>query len=206
MQSNSYAYPLHFIFLDHDLGLFTGTELLILAVTMSCGSSPRRLVSMTLSPAMAAGHDYPDGQVQFSARGNYNHAPLTAPIQPALWVVVIPQKDPAATISENGLAKCGAAVGNFQVIAYAVTDPALPQTNENLTHAAHVAIGIRNADLPIRFLGEPSKPRYSSLIFRPERSTMSERSYFARQSGSDFNLTQSDVNLKTLFGHLVHQS
>jgi hypothetical protein len=105
------------------------------------------MVSISLSPAAAAAHDYPNGEVQFSATGNYNQAPSTAPIQPAMWSVVTPQNS-APTISQSGLAQCGAAVGSFMVVAYAVTAPSIAQTNQNLIHANKVQLASQTLNCP----------------------------------------------------------
>jgi hypothetical protein len=111
----------------------------LLTATLNCGSSPRQLVSMNLTPATADAHSYPNGQVQFTATGTYNHAPLTGSVQPALWSIYKPQA--TATINQNGVAQCGSDVGNFSVLAYAIADPSISQTQQNLLHAKKVVLG-----------------------------------------------------------------
>jgi hypothetical protein len=52
----------------------------VAAATLSCGSgsnASRQLQSITLIPASADAQDYPNGQVQFTATGYYDAAPMT---------------------------------------------------------------------------------------------------------------------------------
>ena len=57
------------------LNFFSLALILAASFTLSCGGSPsesatRQLLSITVSPADA--QNYPSGQVQFTATGNYN--------------------------------------------------------------------------------------------------------------------------------------
>jgi hypothetical protein len=119
-------------------------------ILLGCGSNPRQITSLTLNPAVADFQSYPSGQVQYSATANYNQSPSTEPIQPALWAIKSPQNvQGTATISQIGVAQCSAgATGNFTVIAWAIADPKIPQTNQNLMSAKKAAVGLAQLNCP----------------------------------------------------------
>lgn len=76
--------------------------------TIGCGSStPRKLLSVTVSPSAADAQNFPNGQVQFVATGMFNKPPTqVTPFQVNSWVIVNPPSSPIATIDQNGLAMC----------------------------------------------------------------------------------------------------
>ncbi len=79
--------------------------LLLLAFeTVGCGSStPRTLQSVTASPTTADAMNFPNGQVQFTATGNFNRSPMRVTPFPVAWLTSQPS---IATIGGNGLAQC----------------------------------------------------------------------------------------------------
>ena len=75
-----------------------------LFLTIGCGSTPRTLQSVTVSPTLADAQDFPNGQVQFVATGHFNKAPTSVtPFQLSSWLV---SQAGIATIDQNGLASC----------------------------------------------------------------------------------------------------
>jgi hypothetical protein len=93
---------------------FTGLLLAILVLagisllTSGCGNgtpSPRTLQSISVNPTSADAQNFSNGQVQFSALGNYSQPPSPSPITPSLWSLSDPN---IATISQSGLAECKA--------------------------------------------------------------------------------------------------
>ena len=79
--------------------------ILPLLSTAGCGSSaPRRLLSVTASPASADAKDFPNGRVQFIPTGTYNRPPTTVTPQPVTaWST---SGNAIATIDQNGVAQC----------------------------------------------------------------------------------------------------
>jgi hypothetical protein len=73
-------------------------------VGSGCGTrSPRLLQSISVTPASADAHSFPNGQVQFTAVGAYSRPPSPSPITQSEWSL----SDPTiATISPSGLAQC----------------------------------------------------------------------------------------------------
>ena len=87
-------------------------------ITVACGSTPRQIQSVTVSPASADAQNYPDGKVQFVATGQYNTAPMTVTPVQAYWG---PSSglNRAVSIDENGVAQCAAgASGTYSVGAW----------------------------------------------------------------------------------------
>ncbi len=124
--------------------LFLVEAVILLSLEMlACGNTQRQLTSISLSPATADAKSYPLGQVQFVATGHYNKAPVSAPLQPALWSVVLQSAQQGnVTISASGVAECGAGtVGSFSVVAYSPADPSLPDTNASLLNGNKAAVG-----------------------------------------------------------------
>lgn len=112
------------------------------SLLLSCGgsSAPQHsLSSITLSPANADAKDYPKGEVQFTATGNYSTAPVTETAVPATWGTC-DQFAPttAVSVTDRGLAQCASsAVGTFTVFAY---DPP-PNTTGAYSCPAQTACG-----------------------------------------------------------------
>jgi hypothetical protein len=88
----------------------------VLLETLGCGmSTPRRLQSVTVSPASADAKDFPNGRVQFTATGIFNKPPTRVTPLPTCsmssgtdacltaWSAFPPT---VATIDQNGLAQC----------------------------------------------------------------------------------------------------
>jgi len=108
---------------------------LAIAITLACGSSPRILQSVSLSPPTADAQGSP---VQFTATGYYNEPP--SPVKPltATWGACYQnQPTPEVSVSASGLAQCAAGVaGTFTVWAFAPSGqkpcaaPALVPVNE----------------------------------------------------------------------------
>jgi hypothetical protein len=96
----------------------------VASLALSCGansdpSSNRQLLSIALSPATADAQDYPDGQVQFMATGDYNTAPYTVAPLSAGWGTCYQEASTSAiSVSRSGLAQCASgAVGTYTVWA-----------------------------------------------------------------------------------------
>ena len=91
---------------------------LAIAITLACGSSPRILQSVSLSPSTADAQGNP---VQFTATGYFNKQPTTAQLSTATWGVCYQkQRTTAVSVSSNGVAQCAAgAQGTYTVWAWA---------------------------------------------------------------------------------------
>ncbi len=92
---------------------------LAIAITLACGSSPRRVLqSVSLSPPTAHAQDRP---VQFTATGDFNDQPLAVTLSSANWGACYQnQRTTAVSVSAEGVAKCAAgAVGTYTVWAWA---------------------------------------------------------------------------------------
>lgn len=91
---------------------------LAVAMTLACGSSPRALQSVSLSPATADAQGAP---VQFTAIGYFNDQPSPAKLVSANWGACYQnQQTTVVTVSSSGLAQCAAgAVGTYTVWAWA---------------------------------------------------------------------------------------
>ena len=84
------------------------------SASLGCGSSMntnRVLQSMSITPANAIAHNFPNGQVQFTAIGTFNQAPSPAQVtfQPpytGTWSLMGTGASSVATISQTGLARC----------------------------------------------------------------------------------------------------
>jgi hypothetical protein len=104
---------------------------------------------MTITPASANAQSYPNGQVQFSATGQYSKAPTSAALQPALWSVYLPNGSQGApTITSAGLAQCGSLAGTYAITAYALADPSIPNTSANLLNAKKAVVGTAQLTCP----------------------------------------------------------
>jgi hypothetical protein len=80
---------------------------LLAAFALSCGSSSDcALQSITLSPATADAKDYPGGQVQFTATGNYDADPKTVTPLSAGWGSCVDNASTTAiSVSQSGEAQ-----------------------------------------------------------------------------------------------------
>ena len=109
---------------------FTGLLLAILVLAgisllaSGCGNgTPRTLQSISVNPANADAQNFSNGQVQFSALGNYSQPHSPSAITPSQWSLSDPN---IATISQSGLAKCRAgASGVVTVTASACCAPCI---------------------------------------------------------------------------------
>jgi len=95
--------------------------ILAIAITLACGSSPRMLQSVSLSPPTADAQGSP---VQFTATGYFNQQPSPEKLTAPAWGVCNPnQPHPpttAVSVSADGLAQCATgAVGTYTVWAVA---------------------------------------------------------------------------------------
>jgi hypothetical protein len=92
--------------------------ILAIAITLACGSSPRILQSVSLSPPTADAQGNP---VQFTATGYFNKQP--SPVKPmtANWGACYQnQQTTAVSVSADGLAQCApGAAGTYTVWAWA---------------------------------------------------------------------------------------
>jgi len=118
---------------------FLATSLALFASSCSGG---RQLKSVTLSPASADAKDFPNGQVPFTATGNYSKPP--SPVQltshDIVWCAAAggPQATPGTTgmcagninmgvtADQNGVAQC---VGTFVGTGTILAGTALPSMN-----------------------------------------------------------------------------
>lgn len=91
---------------------------LAITITLACGSSPRLLQSVSLSPATADAQGSP---VQFAAMGYFNQQPSQVKLSSANWGVCYQnQPTTAVSVTIDGLAQCAArAVGTYTVWAWA---------------------------------------------------------------------------------------
>jgi len=88
---------------------------------------PRQLMSVTVTPATATAQNT-FRQVQFSAMGSFNMAPMSA-VPQVTWSIADPSmmmSVPAGvTINQNGLASCSTFSGMVTVQATASMDPSM---------------------------------------------------------------------------------
>ena len=92
--------------------------ILAIAITLACGSSPRILQSVSLSPTTA---DADGSAVQFTATGYFNDQPSSAKLSAANWGACHQnQRTTAVSVSAEGVAQCAAGVvGTYTVWAWA---------------------------------------------------------------------------------------
>lgn len=90
-------------------------------ILIACGSSsPRTLQTVGLTPATADAHDFPNGEVQFTATGFFNKSPMSVTPISVIWGACY-QNRPAAdvTITATGVAQCSpSASGTYLVWAF----------------------------------------------------------------------------------------
>ena len=125
--------------------------ILAIAITSACGSSPRMLQSVSLSPTTADAQGSP---VQFTATGYFNQQPSPEKLTAPAWGACNPNHPypptTAVSVSADGLAQCATgAVGTYTVWAVAErgATPAAPlaQTQQTLAAApAHAKLQVRH--------------------------------------------------------------
>lgn len=101
---------------------------------MMNSSNTRQLQSLTVTPASADARNFPSGQVQFTAMGTFNMAPMTVMSPPVRWSIGNPfaaqpmsaGMSPAASVDANGLAQCNGFAGIATIQATAPADPSMP--------------------------------------------------------------------------------
>ena len=92
-------------------------------VALSCGSSPRALNSVSVSPASAQAQAA-GGQVQFTATGYYSAAPSPVTPASALWEACYQGGlTTGVVMNSSGLAQCTGSPGTYEVTAF-VPNPA----------------------------------------------------------------------------------
>lgn len=98
--------------------------LLLVAIALavsSCGNqSPRVLQSVSVTPATADAQSFSNGQVQFTANGNYSQPPSPSVLTQAGWSL----SDPTiATVSQSGLAECNAGASGTVTVKAGTSGP-----------------------------------------------------------------------------------
>jgi hypothetical protein len=103
-------------------GLPVLAALFLTLVTVACGSStPWQMQSITVNPAMADSQSAPNGQVQFTATGNFNKPPLAETPIAVAWAV---SDGTIATINNSGVGQCiGGAVGTATITGSLTVEP-----------------------------------------------------------------------------------
>jgi hypothetical protein len=109
------------------LAFFSLALVLAASFALSCGAKSQNqdpLQSITLSPAVADAQDYPNGQVQFIATGNYIDPSRTVTPLSATWGTCHQEASTSEiSVTAGGVAQCApGAVGTYTVWA---NDPPL---------------------------------------------------------------------------------
>ena len=119
------------------LSMRKSTALLFLALSIavvsavSCGGSmspmtqQRFVQSVTVTPSAADAAKSHSGMVQFMATGNFNMAPMTAPIS-VQWFLGMPgspQMPAGVSIDMNGMAQCSGFIGMVPITAAFAGNP-----------------------------------------------------------------------------------
>ena len=104
------------------LTLFSLALVLAASFALSCGASSQShdpLQSITLSPATADARDYPNGQVQFVATGNYIDPSHTVTPLSATWGTCYQNASTSeVSVTAGGMAQCApGAVGTYTIWA-----------------------------------------------------------------------------------------
>ncbi|MBZ5599574.1 MAG: hypothetical protein LAN83_14785 [Acidobacteriia bacterium] len=102
--------------------------------SLSCGSmnnNQRLLQSIMVTPAAADAQNFPNGQVPFTATGNYSAPPTPASVFVATWCVHDSNGcmggTPGATVDANGLAQCDSGfIGTVEIAAIASNGAGAP--------------------------------------------------------------------------------
>jgi len=92
-------------------------------------NNARQLMSLTVMPAAADAQKSPTGQVQFTATGSFNMAPMSVMSPVVHWSIGNPfatpmpmAMSPSASIDGNGVAQCNGFVGIATIEATAPAD------------------------------------------------------------------------------------
>jgi hypothetical protein len=102
--------------------LFFFLLILAAALTLACGSSPRILQSVSLTPESATASSA-NGSVQFTDFAYYNTHPSQVKNQAASWGACFQGAGTSGvTVSTAGLAQCTGVAGTYEVFAF-VPDP-----------------------------------------------------------------------------------
>jgi len=96
--------------------LLTGVELLM----DGCGGSNRVIQSVTVTPATADAQNFPNGQVQFTASGNYSQPPSPVALSQANWSL---SEGGIATLSGTGLTQCILGASGVVTVKAGVSGP-----------------------------------------------------------------------------------
>jgi hypothetical protein len=104
------------------LTLFSLALVLAASFALSCGARSQNqdpLQSITLSPATADAQDYPNGQVQFVATGNYIDPSHTVTPLSATWGTCYQNASTSeVSVTAGGMAQCApGAVGTYTIWA-----------------------------------------------------------------------------------------
>lgn len=92
----------------------------ILVLANGCGSgAARQLKSISVTPASADAQTFPNGQVQFTALGNYTEPPSQSEIT-ASWSVM---ETNLATISQSGVGQCVAGASGLATVKASTPAP-----------------------------------------------------------------------------------
>lgn len=109
--------------------LFSLGVFLAACFILSCGANQNtanqnRLASITLTPTTADAETFPDGQVQFTATGDYVNPPKVVTPLSATWLTCsnVPSGQPTPTtevsVTQTGVAQCASgATGTYMVVA-----------------------------------------------------------------------------------------
>jgi hypothetical protein len=115
---------------------------------LACGSSNsnRVLQSMTITPTTADARDFSNGQVQFTATGNFSKPPSPAQVTfvapySGQWSFADANSANIATISSNGLAQCiSGASGTATVLATASANSGVGMENTSVARTASATL------------------------------------------------------------------
>jgi hypothetical protein len=97
--------------------LLAGIEL----VASGCANGgPRLLQSISVTPASADAHSFPNGQVQFTAMGTYSQPPSPSLITQSGWSL---SDSNIAAISQSGLAQCNPGASGVVTVKASTSGP-----------------------------------------------------------------------------------
>jgi hypothetical protein len=110
--------------------------LMCVSLALGCGGgNNHQLQAIQVTPAIADAQDFPNGLVQFTATGSFNHPPTSIKPLPVLWSIGpwfnVPQFNDVS-IDSGGVAQCRLGfVGTVEVWASAPADPAVSLARMN---------------------------------------------------------------------------
>jgi hypothetical protein len=114
--------------------LIPSLALTFLALALiSCGSSSKKLGSISITPAVADAKDFPNGQVKYTAAGTYSDGSQVKPL-PVMWSAGPPWVATSwdVKVDGNGIATCGTSpAGTYPVWAGAPTSVSTSVTMMN---------------------------------------------------------------------------